>query len=82
MRRTIERVENTLIKSGAFALPARPRTGGTKQQWAVVIVDVTERPVERPKKAVPLLLRQKEAPLAEKPGDCRPDHGHHPGGDL
>ena len=51
MRPTIERVENTLIKSGAFALPARPKAGGTEQQWEVVIVDVTERPVERPKES-------------------------------
>ena len=51
VRRTIERVENTLIKSGAFALPARPKAGGAEQQWEVVIVDVTERPVERPKKS-------------------------------
>ena len=51
VRRTIERVENTLIKSGAFALPARPKSGGSEQEWSVVIVDVTERPVERPKKS-------------------------------
>ena len=51
VRRTIERVENTLIKSGAFALPARPKSGGAEQEWSVVIVDVTERPVERPKKS-------------------------------
>ena len=51
VRRTIERVENTLIKSGKFALPARPKSGGSEQEWSVVIVDVTERPVERPKKS-------------------------------
>ena len=48
VRRTIERVENTLVKSGKFALPARPKSGGAEQEWSVVIVDVTERPVERP----------------------------------
>lgn len=51
VRRTIQRVENTLIKSGKFALPARLKTGGAEQEWSVVIVDVTERPVERPKKS-------------------------------
>ena len=51
VRRTIERVENVLVKSGAFALPARPQAGGADQQWEVVIVDVTERPIERPKKS-------------------------------
>ena len=49
--RTIKRVENALIKSGAFALPARPKAGGSDQAWSVVVVDVTEHPVERPKKS-------------------------------
>ena len=51
VRRTIERVESALIKSGVFALPVRPKAGGAQPQWEVVIVDVTERPVERPKKS-------------------------------
>jgi hypothetical protein len=51
VRRTIERVENALIKSGAFSLPARRQAGGADQQWKVVVVDVTESPVERPKKS-------------------------------
>ncbi len=51
VRRAIERVENALIKSGKFALPARPRAGGSEQAWSVVVVDVTEHPVERPKKS-------------------------------
>ena len=49
--RTIKRVEDTLIKSGAFALPARPKAGGSDQAWSVVVVDVTEHPVERPKES-------------------------------
>lgn len=61
VRRTIERVENTLIKSGAFALPARPKTGGAEQEWSVVIVDVTERPVERPKKSSASVIRAKRS---------------------
>ena len=61
VRRTIERVENTLIKSGVFALPARPKTGGADQQWEVVIVDVTERPVERPKKSSAPATRAKRS---------------------
>ena len=59
VRRTVERVENTLVKSGAFALPARPKAGGAEQQWEVVVVDVTERPVERPKKSSALATRAK-----------------------
>ena len=51
VRRTIERVENALIKSGAFSLPGRKSAGGAIQQWQVVVLDVTESPVERPKKS-------------------------------
>ena len=61
VRRTIERVENALIKSGAFALPARPKAGGAEQEWSVVIVDVTERPVERPKKSSAPATRAKRS---------------------
>ena len=59
-------VKNAPVKSGAFALPARPKAGGAEQQWEVVIVDVTERPVERQKKAAQMLLGQEEASPAEK----------------
>lgn len=51
VRRTIERVENTLVKSGRFALPRPRRAAGAEQQWEVVVLDVAERPVERPKKS-------------------------------
>ena len=59
--RTIKRVENALIKSGAFALPARPKAGGSDQAWEVVIVDVTEHPVERPKKSSAPATRAKRS---------------------
>lgn len=51
VRRTVERVENALIKSGAFALPGRKAMGGTERRWSVVVLDVAESPVERPKKS-------------------------------
>jgi hypothetical protein len=50
VRRTIQRVENTLVKSGTFALPGCRKVGGVEPPWQVVVVDVTESPVERPKK--------------------------------
>ena len=48
--RTVQRIENVLIKSKAFHLPGkkRLRTGGTSV--AVIVVDVAESPVERPQK--------------------------------
>ncbi len=55
VRRTIERVEDALIKSGEFSLPGRKalRDDPTLE---VVVVDIAESPVERPKKTTGLLL--------------------------
>jgi len=56
VRRTIERVEDALIKSGRFSLPGRKalRDDDTLE---VVVVDTAESPVERPKKTTTLLQR-------------------------
>ena len=56
VRRTIQRVENTLVKSGAFALPGRRKIAGAEPPWQVIAVDVTESPLERPKKTARLLF--------------------------
>ena len=50
VRRTIERVENALIKSGKFSLPGRKALRDSVE-LEVVVVDLAESPVERPKKA-------------------------------
>ena len=55
VRRTIERVENTLIKTNTFSLPGR-KALRDDHHLEVVIVDVAESPVERPKKTTELLL--------------------------
>ena len=47
--RTVRRIEDILIKSGEFSLPGKKQLPeNTTRQF--VIVDVTESPVERPKK--------------------------------
>ena len=48
--RTVQKIENVLIKSKAFHIPGKKklRAGGTP--FDVIVVDVTESPVERPKK--------------------------------
>jgi|CXWL01.1.fsa_nt_gi hypothetical protein len=48
--RTIRGSENILIKSGQFSIPGRKSLTSKDGQYEVVIVDVTETPVERPKK--------------------------------
>ncbi len=55
VRRTIERVENALIKSGQFSLAGR-KTLRDDHSLEVVVVDIAESPVERPKKTANLLL--------------------------
>ncbi len=56
VRRTIERVEDALIRSGEFSLPGR-KALRDDHTLEVVVVDIAESPVERPKKTTGLLLR-------------------------
>jgi hypothetical protein len=46
----IKWVEDTLVKDGTFSLPGRRSLAGSASGIRYVIVDVTESPVERPKK--------------------------------
>jgi hypothetical protein len=48
--RTVQKIENLLIKSKAFHIPGKKklRAGGTP--WEVIVVDVMASPVERPQK--------------------------------
>jgi hypothetical protein len=48
---TIIWVEDTLVKSGKFSLPGKKVLYGDDQEIGVVLVDVTESPIERPKKS-------------------------------
>ncbi|MBF2004186.1 MAG: transposase family protein [Chlorogloeopsis fritschii C42_A2020_084] len=48
--RIVRKVENILIKSGAFRLPGKRELNQGAYEWKVLVVDVTETPVERPKK--------------------------------
>jgi hypothetical protein len=49
--RAIKWVEDTLIKDGTFALPGKKTLLRSENVFEVVLVDVTESPVERPKKS-------------------------------
>lgn len=48
--RIVRKVEDTLIKSGLFRLPGNKQLTQPGYEWKVLIVDVTESPIERPKK--------------------------------
>jgi hypothetical protein len=49
--RTIHKVENALVRSGKFRLPGKKILQASDTVFEVVLVDVSEQPIERPKKA-------------------------------
>ena len=53
--RMIQRVERLLMDSGKFRLPGKKKLYQNAYNWDVVVVDVTESPIERPKKTARLL---------------------------
>lgn len=48
--RLVHKVEHLLMTSGQFRLPGKKQLYQNAASWEVVVVDVTERPIERPKK--------------------------------
>jgi len=49
--RTIRKVEDVLVRSKKFCLPGKKALQASDTVFEVVLVDVSEQPVERPKKA-------------------------------
>jgi hypothetical protein len=49
--RTIQKVENALVRSGKFRLPGKKVLQPSDTVFEVVLVDASEQPIERPKKA-------------------------------
>ena len=84
--RIITRTEQQLLSSKLFALPGKKKLVQADHSFDIVLADVREHPIRRPKKTAAPLLRQEEAPHPEKPVDRgprhRPDHlctcGHGP----
>ena len=48
--RIVRKVEQLLIRSGVFRLPGKKQLYQSACEWKIVVVDVTETPIERPKK--------------------------------
>lgn len=55
--RTIRAVEDTIIRSGRFALPGEKKLHAADHEIEVLVVDVTETAMARPKKTATILLR-------------------------
>ena len=49
--RTINKVEDALVRSGEFHLPGKKVLQPSDTLFEVVLVDVSEQPIERPKKS-------------------------------
>jgi hypothetical protein len=49
--RTIQKVEDILVRSGKFRLPGKKALQPSDTVFEVVLVDASEQPIERPKKA-------------------------------
>lgn len=61
-------IENTLIASGKFSLPGRKELLKSDMDYETILIDVTESPVERPKKSKDFIIqgRRKNTLLKHK----------------
>lgn len=73
---TIKWVEETLIKDGTFSLPGK-KALLEDDSIEVVLVDVTECPVECPKKTAKILFRKKEKAHNKSSGHRQPSDRYH-----
>jgi hypothetical protein len=56
-QRTVKRIEDMLIKSKEFSLPSQGELAKQTTEIEVVVVDVAETEIERPKKTETVLQR-------------------------
>lgn len=64
--RTIRKVENTLVRSGKFRLPGKKALQASDTVFEVVLVDVSEQAIERPKKAKNGIIVAKRSTILKK----------------
>jgi len=57
--RIVTDLENILIQSNAFRLPGKKALTKSNVKWSVVIIDVGESPIERPKKNNAGIIQEK-----------------------
>jgi hypothetical protein len=65
--RIIRDIENILIGSKAFRLPGKKALTKSNVRWSVVLVDVGESPIERPKKNSGGIIPVKRKSIPIKP---------------
>ena len=64
--RTIKKVEDILVHSGKFRLPGKKALQPSDTVFEVVLVDVSEQPIERPKKAKNGIIAAKRSIILKK----------------
>lgn len=64
--RTIQKIEDVLVQSGKFHLPGKKALQTSDTVFEVVLVDASEQPVERPKKAKKSILAAKNDAIPKK----------------
>ena len=64
--RIITTLEKLLIKSELFHLPGKKTLQQADTQWEVVVVDVSEHPIERPKKNNGSITQEKRKSIHSK----------------
>jgi hypothetical protein len=64
--RLIAKVETLLMNSGRFRLPGKKQLYQNAYIWEVLVVDVTESPIERPKKNSELTTVAKKSGIRSK----------------
>jgi hypothetical protein len=64
--RTIRKVEDTLMQSGEFTLPGKKELQDSETIIEVIVVDVAEQPIERPKKSKKALTAAKRSDIPKK----------------
>jgi hypothetical protein len=64
--RTIRKVENALVRSGKFRLAGKKALQSSETVFEVVLVDVSEQPIERPKKAKNGITAAKRSAIPKK----------------
>jgi hypothetical protein len=63
MYRLIKWVEDILIKDGTFSLPGKKALLKSDVEYEVVLIDVTETPVERPKRGKNITIPERKSDI-------------------
>ncbi len=64
--RTIQKMENVLLRSGQFRLPGKKVLRASDTLIKVVLIDATEQPIERPKKNNAVTIAAKRSAIPKK----------------